>query len=42
MTNYTYPELCLLAGYTVAEAEKLGLCRAELERMILGGQKWAA
>lgn len=42
MTNYTYPELCALTGYTVAEADKLGLCRAELERMILGSQKRAA
>lgn len=41
MQNYTYPELCALAGFTVTEAEALGLCRAELIQ-IINGKKMAA
>lgn len=36
MKANTYPELCHLAGYTVEEAERLGLCRAELIQIIEG------
>lgn len=34
MNELTYTALCLLAGYTVAQAENLGLCRLELINQI--------
>jgi hypothetical protein len=32
--EYTYQELCHMAGLTVAEAENLGLNRAEIANLI--------